>query len=141
MIRDNQFLNAAWAIQHKAGDRWHKCIETTFKGKPGDDSRVKQAVQHKYKAVKGMPFASVVTANYDDFLVEALGTSAITHEDANEIAAMPRSYQLLKLHGSDQAEDADSYHGKCPCVDFFAMRQCVSVLLAKSVPSVLAAQD
>ena len=31
MIKDNQFLNAAWAIQHKAGESgWRSYIEATF---------------------------------------------------------------------------------------------------------------
>ena len=101
MIKDNQFLNAAWAIQHKAGESgWRSYIEATFSSNPADDSPAKQIVERKYAALKGLPFASVVTTNYDGFLAPAIDAEPITHEDADQISAMPRKRQLLKLHGS-----------------------------------------
>src|SRR5450432_971082 len=46
MIADKQYLNAAWAIQHKSGDVWRKHIRDKFKGNT-HDSPLKQAVARK----------------------------------------------------------------------------------------------
>ena len=99
MIGDKQYLSAAWAIQHKTGAAWRHHIKNRFKSDHTANSTLKQAIERRYAVLKGLPFASLVTTNYDNFLLKPLEPSVITHVDEKEIAGLPDPNTLLKLHG------------------------------------------
>jgi len=105
LIKEKQYLAAAWAIEEKTKltkHNWRDLVQDEFGANNAVDDQAKAklaAVRGKYEALRDLPFASYITTNYDRFLEDALQMPAITHKDTEEVIDLLRKPKLLKLHG------------------------------------------
>jgi formylglycine-generating enzyme required for sulfatase activity len=110
LFKDKEYLAIAWALEQRVGSKWRKWVaEERLQKKPANakERADLQQVLNQYEAIRGLPFASVVTTNFDRYLDPVLPNMLpVPHDKPNEIVKMLRTPRLLKLHGD--IADSDS---------------------------------
>ncbi len=95
LLKDKQYLDAAWIIQKSAGGLGKKLAEK-FRRKDCPD------VAARYELLRELPFKAIFTTNYDHFLQD-LGKAPLTQDD--EPPEIFTASQVLHLHGHASRPD------------------------------------
>jgi formylglycine-generating enzyme required for sulfatase activity len=91
MLKDKQYLNAAWVIQCREEKDFQTKLAARFR------KREHAEVEARYNLLNGLPFRAIFTTNYDHFLNNLKDRSCVTQAD--DLGTVFSEGRVLKLHG------------------------------------------